>query len=206
MSWNILKQFHPIGCLYFTNNLKSKTLPPDQCGSGGWSVAHRLKGCGCDNQSGHTSKLWVRCPGGACRRKQLVDVCLSVFLPLSLKNNEKNCPRVRIKKKSETLPFTPFKVERWPSDFYLMLHLCLVMVQKCSFNHDMENCFWMPDIICCSRLFANCEINFSLYQHFLSCFIDLAFPHNSLSKGLALVIVCKELSNPNFLINKCGEN
>ena len=67
----------------------------------------------------------------------------------------------------------------------------------------------MPDIICYSRLFPNCEHQFFLYTSLSSAAsLIWLFPHNSLNKELALVIVCEEHSSlkSQFPTNKCGEN
>ena len=74
---------------------------PDWYGSGGWVLSHKVKGHQFDSQSGHMSRLQVwsytlilakrsrsnagLALAGVCTKRQLIDVYLPLFLPLSKK-------------------------------------------------------------------------------------------------------------------------
>ena len=75
---------------------KEKNNCSDWCGSGDWTLSHKLNGHWVNSQSGHMPRLQVQPPVTACGRGNQsmflshTDVSLPVFLLPSLKNKSKN--------------------------------------------------------------------------------------------------------------------
>ena len=85
---------------------------PDQCGSVGWALSYKEKGCRFDSWSRHMPERWVRSPIGVrtrCNRSMffliLTFLSLSHSLPISLKINKtlkrkKRNPQLKIRRLS----------------------------------------------------------------------------------------------------------